>query len=122
MNKDRRKRLETIKSDIEKLQAELSELTELQGKIEELKSNFDDAKTALEEIKDEEQEAFDNLSENLQGGDKGSIMQEAIEQMESAGCACENINDHLDAIIEAIENLDQEAQDALDGISNAVDA
>lgn len=42
------------------------------------------ARAAIEEIRDEEQEAFDNMPESFQSGDKGDVAQEAINALESA--------------------------------------
>jgi len=42
------------------------------------------AKAGLEQVRDELQEAFDDLSEKAQEGERGSKMQEEIEQLEQA--------------------------------------
>ena len=74
MNKDRRKRL-----------------AEIEGKLEELKDQ-------LEEIRAEEEEAFDNLPESIQDGEKGQNIdanREALEQ------AVDSLDESLDAIRQA---------------------
>jgi len=71
MNKARRARLDALNTDLHNLQA------------------------ALSEVRDEEQEAFDNLPESLQSGEKGQAMSEAADCMESAH----------DSIGEAIDSL-----------------
>lgn len=42
------------------------------------------AKDILDEVKDEEQEAFDNLPENFQYGERGEQMEEYISDIEEA--------------------------------------
>lgn len=42
------------------------------------------AKVILDEVKDEEQEAFDNLPENFQYGERGEQMEEYISDIEEA--------------------------------------
>jgi flagellar biosynthesis chaperone FliJ len=65
MNKARRKQIE--------------EARDLLG---EANSKMDEAKSILESVKDEEQDAFDNMPESLQEGDRGQQMQVAIEALE----------------------------------------
>lgn len=43
-----------------------------------------DAAAELEAVKEEEQEAFDNMPESLQGGEKGQAMEAAIEALEES--------------------------------------
>lgn len=72
MNKQRRRALSNIYSQIENVIAQ------------------------LEEVKDEEQDAFDNMPPNLQESDRGEAMQEAIYAMEGAFNALEEANCELD--------------------------
>ncbi len=60
MNADRRKRLSAIAQKLVDIQ------------------------TDLEAIRDEEQDAFDNLPESIQGGEKGQTMEECISTMDDA--------------------------------------
>lgn len=71
MNKARRKAIEKISDKLEELQAE------------------------LQMLKDEEEEAYDNLPESLQEGEKGDAMQEAIEYLENADSFIEDAKDAL---------------------------
>lgn len=66
MNAERRKRINAIKNQIEPLVSQLGV----------------DIREELEAIRDEEQEAYDNLPEQFQEGEKGEAMQEAIERLE----------------------------------------
>lgn len=76
MNKDRRKRIQDIKDQLIDLQ------------------------TDIEEIKDEEQEAYDNLPESLQDGEKGEKMYDAIDNLDSAYSSLEDVIGYLDEAIQ----------------------
>lgn len=52
-------------------------ITDLVQKISEIKAD-------LEGLRDEEQEYFDAMPENMQGGDKGSASESARDQLDSA--------------------------------------
>jgi t-SNARE complex subunit (syntaxin) len=71
MNKERRKAIEKISDKLTDLQAE------------------------LEELREAEEEAYDNLPESLQDGEKGDAMQEAIEHLEDADSYIEEAKDAL---------------------------
>lgn len=68
MNNDRRKQ-------IEKLTALIEEITE--------------------SLRDEEQEAFDNLPESLQSGERGEKMESAIDALDYAADDLQECLDHL---------------------------
>jgi hypothetical protein len=76
MNKDRRSRIGKM---VELLHAAKNKIEAL-----DVESALTEAKEALDEVRNEEQEAFDNMSENLQGGERGDAMQEAVSELESA--------------------------------------
>ena len=86
MNAERRKRLqETMARLNEALQSE-------------------DAIADIIAVADEEQEAFENLSENLQAGEKGQKMEETASRLREAAEALEQARDDLDtAVSEACE-------------------
>lgn len=52
-------------------------------------------KEAIDAILTDEQEAFDNLPESLQESERGQAMQEAIDALESAVQACEELDEYL---------------------------
>ena len=58
------------------------------------------AKNDLEMIRDEEQEAFDNLPDGLQGSERGEAMEDAIYQMEEAMDSMDEIIDNLYEVAE----------------------
>ncbi len=73
-------------------------LSELEVKISAAKDTLETCKDDLEMLRDEEQEYYDNMSESLQGGEKGDIAQGAISNMESA---IENLDTAIDSADEA---------------------
>ena len=64
--------------------------------ISSISSILEDVKSRLSTVIDEEQEAFDNMPESIQGSDRGCESEEALDSM----------NDALDSIESAIEYLD----------------
>ena len=64
--------------------------------ISKISSMLEDVKFRLSVVIDEEQEAFDNMPENLQGSERGCESEEALDSM----------NEALDSIDSAIEYLD----------------
>lgn len=56
---------------------------------------LESAKDVIEEVMEEEQEAFDNLPESLQGADRGVEMEEYIGDLENA---VDSLDDLLDVI------------------------
>lgn len=56
--------------------------------------------TDLEECRNEEEEAYDNLPESFQYGEKGEKMQDAISAMENADSSIQDAIDYLNDLIE----------------------
>ena len=71
------------KSDLSKSRAD--RLADIRGEIENAASDVD-------ELNGEMQEWLDSLPENLQGGDKASELQEAIDALEALKDELENVN------------------------------
>ena len=88
MNKDRRKQIASA----------IDEIRDLETRIAAVREN-------VEHIRDEEQEAFDNIPESLQEGDRGQAMQSAIDYLD---CAVSDL-DCID-IESLIENLESAAE------------
>jgi predicted RNase H-like nuclease (RuvC/YqgF family) len=84
MNKQRRKELAAIIADFENLTQTIDHLRE-----------------RIEAVKDEEQDAFDNLPESLQEGERGQQMQTAIDAMDNAISDLETID--VDSITSSLE-------------------
>ena len=55
-----------------------------------------DLRTSIEEINEEEQESFDNLPESFQDSEKGETIQEAIDFLETATGAFDEVIDSLE--------------------------
>lgn len=102
MNKNRRKELNDIFRRIEK---EIQPATDAFPDVEEIKAQ-------LEDIRDAEQEAYDNLPESLQDGERGEQMTEAVENIETA-------ISNLEEIGEAFSELKDKVKEALEAIDNA---
>lgn len=65
-------------------------------KIQDIKDKLLDLLTEIEEIRDEEQEAYDNLPESLQEGEKGTMMSDAIDNLDSAYSSLEEVAEYLE--------------------------
>lgn len=84
MNKERRKNIEI-----------------LQGKIQEVLGYIDEIKCEIEELRDEEQDAYDNLPDSIREGEKGDIMQDAIDNLNYAlDCDIETYLEDWDSYLE----------------------
>lgn len=59
-------------------------------RFEEAKSWANDASSAGEELRDELQDWLDNLPEGLQGGDRASMLEEAISQLDEFVNYCDD--------------------------------
>ena len=81
MNEARRKAINLLDKDIEKL-ADLH--AAMKSAIQSYNEAREELKDEVESIRDEEQEYFDNMPEGLQGGEKGEKAQEAIDALERA--------------------------------------
>lgn len=71
------------------------------GLLEQMEALRDEAVEIITNAKDEEQEAFDNMPEGLQGAERGQNMETAISQMEEVIAELDNI--YFDDMKTAIE-------------------
>lgn len=55
------------------------------------RKRIEEAKGILESVRDEEQEAYDNMPENFQNGERGEKSQAAIDALENAISELEGI-------------------------------
>ena len=76
MNKDRRNRIAKLIGEFEALQGE------------------------IEDIHAEEEDAFNNLPESLQDGERGQAMQQAVDSLDNAKNALEELLSELNTAIE----------------------
>ncbi|KQW19737.1 MULTISPECIES: hypothetical protein [Pseudomonas] len=80
-------------------------IAEICAQIETLKAQLENAnslKDEIEVLQGEEQESFDNLPESLQQGDKGQAMEQAVEALEEAA---EQLENGLSAAIDALDEV-----------------
>lgn len=84
MNNERRKQIAAIVRDVENMTHMADHLREL-----------------IESVRDGEQEAFDNMPESLQDGERGQTMQTAIDALDSAINDLESVD--FDSITSSLE-------------------
>jgi seryl-tRNA synthetase len=90
MNKARRKDIAKLVEKIQSLQGDMELLLE-----------------ELESIRDEEQEAFDNIPENMYGSERYEKAEAAVENLESAFDAFEEAKDAMDDIMSYLEEASE---------------
>lgn len=115
MNRDRRKQISSLRSDI----------TDLVGKINDegsedwpnRMSEIADFHDRAEAIRSDEEEYLENMPESIRNGDKGDTVQgavdalnNAVEALEKAGDLCDDESPDMGEVTEALE----EAETALD--------
>ena len=66
------------------------------ARISKLQEQLQDIMSALDEIRNEEQEAYDNMPESIQYGERGDAMTDAIDNMDEAASLLEDIDSYLD--------------------------
>lgn len=66
--------------------------------IEQARAFADKAQSIIESVRDDEQEAFNNLSESLQGGERGQQMEANIEALTSAYDALGEFDEYCDQV------------------------
>lgn len=86
MNRERRNQIKVNKNYVDRVLEILSNLT-------------------IENVRDEEQEAFDNMPEGLQGSDRGCQMEENIEELDNVVDKIDEITDMLIDIQTTLEEL-----------------
>lgn len=96
MNANRRKMLSQLCENLESLSAEIEILAvdetqsgkesveQRNARIVGWQSKLEDLHSSLEECRLDEEEYFDNMPESLQGGEKGTMSEDAVSEMESA--------------------------------------
>lgn len=81
MNKQRREKVRQLKTQIDLIKTDLKKVS-----------------SELSSILNEEQDAFDNMSEGLQGSYRGMCSEDAIDNIEGA-------NEKLDEVIELLDDI-----------------
>ena len=78
----------------------IAEIQSLSGKMETVLED-------IEIIKDEEEEYRDNIPENLQGSDRYSAAEEAIDNLNSAYDTLQEAFDNLNDVVSSLEEASQ---------------
>ena len=68
--------------------------------IQEVIDQLEELKSTIETLMDEEQEAYENLPENLQGSERGEAMSEAADNLDSAYNSMDEVLEYLTAAID----------------------
>lgn len=101
MNKARRKAIETL----------MNELNDKLNETASLKVFLEDVGSRLQDFRDEEEEYKDCMPASIQNGEKGEAADQVIERLdeagnevETAGSAVDDLETALSAMIEALES------------------
>lgn len=65
------------------------------SRIDKLIERIDELMSDLDIIRQEEQDAYDNLPDSFQDSERGEIMYNAIDSLESAADSLEEVEDYL---------------------------
>lgn len=108
MNKERRKAINAIYAELETLDGEVS------AAVAPLVAKMAALMERIEEIKSDEEEAYENMPESLQEGERGQIASEAIDNLDNAYNELESKTDSLnefgeEPFREILEYLDNAA-------------
>lgn len=106
MNNQRRKEIKAVEKRVDALLAEYQKAKNDLEKFVNVKDEYDDAKTDLEMLMDEEQCAYDNMSEGLQESDRGYQMQECIDAL----------SEYVDWLTDVVDRMDD-----LEALTNSID-
>lgn len=78
-------------------------LWDTRARLEDINEGLIKVKAELYQIREEEQDAYDNLPENLQENSRGEVMQEAIDKIEEIIDGLDEID--LDYLMDSIEEV-----------------
>lgn len=62
----------------------------------------DDLSSQIQDLHDDEEQAFENMPESMQDSDRGTTMQDAIDELQSAVDLCSEAADALDSIVDSL--------------------
>jgi len=82
--------------------ARRKEIARIIDLIAKIKDDFEEARDAVETVASEERDYYDNMSANLQGGDKGTAASEAADELEEAHRVLSDVD--LDDLISKLDN------------------
>lgn len=63
----------------------------------------DDLSSQVQDLHDLEEEAFDNMPESMQDSDRGTAMQDAMDELQSAVVLCSEASDAIDSIVDSLQ-------------------
>jgi len=82
--------------------ARRKEIARIIDLIAKIKDDFEDARDSVETVASEERDYYDNMSPNLQGGDKGTAANDAADDLDEAHRALSDLD--LDDVITRLDN------------------
>lgn len=62
-----------------------------------------DLSSQVQDLHDLEEEAFDNMPESMQDSDRGTAMQDAMDELQSAVDLCSEVSDAIDSIVDSLQ-------------------
>lgn len=62
-----------------------------------------DLSSQVQDLHDLEEEAFDNMPESMQDSDRGTAMQDAMDELQSAVGLCSEASDAIDSIVDSLQ-------------------
>lgn len=62
-----------------------------------------DLSSQVQDLHDLEEEAFDNMPESMQDSDRGTAMQDAMDELQSAVDLCSGASDAIDSIVDSLQ-------------------
>lgn len=63
-----------------------------------------DLSSQVQDLHDLEEEAFDNMPESMQDYDRGTAMQYAMDELQSAVDLCSEASDAIDSIVDSLQS------------------
>lgn len=62
-----------------------------------------DLSSQVQDLHDLEEEAFDNMPESMQDSDRGTAMQDAMDELQFAVDLCSEASDAIDSIVDSLQ-------------------
>lgn len=63
-----------------------------------------DLSSQVQDLHDLEEEAFDNMPESMQDSDRGTAMQDTMDELQSAVDLCSEASDTIDSIVDSLQS------------------
>ena len=65
-----------------------------------------DLSSQVQDLHDLEEEAFDNMPESMQDSDRGTAMQDTMDELQSAVDLCYEASDTIDSIVDSLQSAE----------------